>query len=292
MSSGVSDRLDAILVRKVDLRLLYFIVNCLNTIFVSILLWYCVLGDQSLKKQFLAVNQVFRVNTQHVFHIQHSITRCSYHTAADGELSRLARLGALHTITSRPSGAARRRSAAGHAASRGSLRCLQELHRSGADLVSSDPCRGFTPLHLAAVNGHTEVIRWLVSATGGFTEPRDSFYNRTPLHCAVVMGQEDSVRCLVELGADVAALDACFSTPLSLALRPTNEEGSVRELDASARKTWEGGAALLARKARIAVYLEQECKAPGVSVAQRIADLCEKADPEQLEKVLHESRCV
>lgn len=179
------------------------------------------------------------------------LCQIAYHNAAPGELARLVAKGARLALTSRPAGAARRRPAIGHAAAGGHLRCVQELHAAGADLTAPDPARGFTPLHLAAINGHVEVIKWVVEATAGATELREAFFGRTPLHCAVAVGDEAAVRCLVELGADLSALDDGFSTPLALALRPTNEEGGIREFDSPKREQWEGGAALSARKVRI-----------------------------------------
>ena len=75
--------------------------------------------------------------------------------------------------------------------------------------------KGLTPLHLAATNGHHEVIRVLVKDLGADVDSKDKDA-LTPLHCAAERGCHEAVRVLgVELGANVT-FSSC-RTPLHLA---------------------------------------------------------------------------
>ena len=64
--------------------------------------------------------------------------------------------------------------------------------------------RGQTLLHLAAVQGHTEVLQLLLSHTGLDINSRDAA-NFTPLQRAVSVGRMESVKVLLFWGADVSA---------------------------------------------------------------------------------------
>ena len=89
-------------------------------------------------------------------------------------------------------------------------RALIEL---GAD-VNAD--FGAKPLHWAAMNGHTEIARALIEL-GGADVNADNF-GSTPLHEAARYGHTETVRALIELGADVKADNFGF-TPLHEATR-------------------------------------------------------------------------
>ena len=66
------------------------------------------------------------------------------------------------------------------------------------------PDRGETLLHLAAVQGHTEVLQLLLSQTSLDINSRDAA-NFTPLQRAVSVGRMESVKVLLLWGADVSA---------------------------------------------------------------------------------------
>lgn len=65
--------------------------------------------------------------------------------------------------------------------------------------------RGETSLHRAAANGHSDVVRLLVSR-GSNPNARDRT-GKTPLHIAAANGRGETARALIALGADPAALD-------------------------------------------------------------------------------------
>ena len=71
---------------------------------------------------------------------------------------------------------------------------------------------GCTPLHLAAIHGHAEVIKILLR------EPSHQHVNSTwPLHQAAFGGHVEAVKVLLEAGDDVNAQDAIQQTPLHYA---------------------------------------------------------------------------
>ena len=65
------------------------------------------------------------------------------------------------------------------AARKGDLASVKELCAKGATIEAKTPY-GQTPLYLAAMNGHDEVVRFLIEK-GAKTELKDSFYNASIL---------------------------------------------------------------------------------------------------------------
>ncbi|KAJ3101198.1 Ankyrin repeat and FYVE domain-containing protein 1 [Phlyctochytrium bullatum] len=88
-----------------------------------------------------------------------------------------------------------------------------------------DDCKGFVPVHSAAMSGHETTLRKtleVMSAVGDgmrkkLLEMKSGEHERTPLHLAAWNGNLDCVRMLLEHGADVEAVDRSGATPLVLA---------------------------------------------------------------------------
>ena len=79
-----------------------------------------------------------------------------------------------------------------------------------------------TPLHIASLSGHEEVVRVLLDCDADVAcEDED---RRTPLHLASKEGHLQVVRILLERGAPTTARDKDGSRPLHLALQARHEE--------------------------------------------------------------------
>lgn len=102
------------------------------------------------------------------------------------------------------------------AASAGHVACLSRLLERGAALEPGDAPGGTTLLHLAARNGHVEMLRYLLHERR--LEPFVTDAVRwTPLHLAASLDQAAAIRVLVEAGADLEAKLDDGWTPLHLA---------------------------------------------------------------------------
>ena len=74
-----------------------------------------------------------------------------------------------------------------------------------------------TPLHLAALAGHTEICKILIAK--GANVHAVNANKRTPLHFATMMAQEDAALLLYKNGADATALDQNHITSLDYTAR-------------------------------------------------------------------------
>lgn len=79
------------------------------------------------------------------------------------------------------------------AAKAGDIDTATTAIEDGADVHACDHY-GYTPLHLAAMNGHAGIARLLI-ARGAYVNATDDG-RRTPLHLAVANGQDEIVAML------------------------------------------------------------------------------------------------
>ncbi|XP_019646157.1 PREDICTED: kinase D-interacting substrate of 220 kDa-like [Branchiostoma belcheri] len=92
-----------------------------------------------------------------------------------------------------------------HASINGDVDIARLLLRQGASVSKRTKQISCGPLHAAAGNGHTEVVKLLVHH-GATLAVRDA-YQRTPLMVAIMYKQVDTGRQLIELGARVDLTD-------------------------------------------------------------------------------------
>ncbi len=84
---------------------------------------------------------------------------------------------------------------------------------------------GYTPLHLAAYEGHAKIIDMLAAKKADLNRGEKS-KKRTPLHLAASYGRTEAVRSLIKAGADINAKDKLNNTALRLA----SEKAIIAEL--------------------------------------------------------------
>ena len=104
------------------------------------------------------------------------------------------------------------------AAEHGWLDEVKELLQSRADLESRSQLgfdRKRTPLHLAALYGQIDVVRFLLEKSAKI-EATDAD-EKTPLHLAVVGARKDVVQVLLQKNAEIEAKSSSGQTPLFLA---------------------------------------------------------------------------
>jgi ankyrin repeat protein len=103
----------------------------------------------------------------------------------------------------------------------GHTEIVKLLLRNKADVNAKDK-EGETPLLAALVNGHSDIGELLVNK-GAKVDIKDK-NGWTPLHFAASLGNEDLVRLLVEKGLDSKAKTSEGKTPLDLAIASKHKE--------------------------------------------------------------------
>lgn len=106
------------------------------------------------------------------------------------------------------------------AAENGHEEIVRNLVYAGFDINAKNSFL-YTPLHSAAQNGHTEVVRFLLAA--GCDKDAKEYCSKTPLHYAVENGKEAVIRELLAAGCNKEARDNSNTTPLHYAAWKGNE---------------------------------------------------------------------
>lgn len=111
------------------------------------------------------------------------------------------------------------------------VRCsaTERLVARARHLVDTKKEDGFAALHLAALNGHREVVAILLSQNGGRAKVDLCNKRRqTPLHLATSQGHWSIVELLVHAGADIGSADEDGDTVLHIAIaKSPNQQTAV-----------------------------------------------------------------
>lgn len=101
------------------------------------------------------------------------------------------------------------------------LTCAEALVTAGADVSAFGRKYGalwLAPIHLAAEDGHAEMIKFLLDHGADVNTPTEGANRITPLHMAAAKGQVTAVETLIAAGADINAGDLAGKTPLTWAV--------------------------------------------------------------------------
>ena len=83
----------------------------------------------------------------------------------------------------------------------------------GANIQAKNAC-GYTPLHLAATNGHVVAMKTLLQPSADIHAKADR--GATPLHASANYGHVEAVKTLLQLGAQLGARTVQGETPLDI----------------------------------------------------------------------------
>mmetsp|Transcript_324 Transcript_324/g.817 ORF Transcript_324/g.817 Transcript_324/m.817 type:complete len:236 (-) Transcript_324:33-740(-) len=97
----------------------------------------------------------------------------------------------------------------------GAIGMMHSLIESGANLSYAEKEDGLTGLHYSALNGHCEIVKFLIEKGCDVNCTDD--YDRTPMHWAAYNGQVEAGKILLEAGAHVMAKTKGGTTPYGMA---------------------------------------------------------------------------
>ncbi|KAJ1330068.1 hypothetical protein BSLG_009769 [Batrachochytrium salamandrivorans] len=98
---------------------------------------------------------------------------------------------------------------------RGDLSTCTSLLRAGIDVNLADHA-GYTALHEACLDGHTEIVQRMLDYGAGIDSPGGT-EGDTPLHDAISNGHVDVVDVLLRHGASIVSVNTALQTPMVLA---------------------------------------------------------------------------
>ena len=112
------------------------------------------------------------------------------------------------------------------ASEKGDLATVHAIINSNADsdiVNTTISFFGVSPLHLAAENGHLQVVDLLISKNANFNE-KEKDTGLTPLHLAAKEGHLKIAEVLLAKGTEVNAKSSDDKTPLNLANRNDHKD--------------------------------------------------------------------
>lgn len=111
-----------------------------------------------------------------------------------------------------------------HAAVRsGNLTAVIHLTENQNNIATFDS-RGWTPLHIAAARGETEILEYLLKQKPNIEVSGRELDSYAPLSLAAEYGKVESIRLLLRYGADINARDHRDYTPIMVAAKATQSE--------------------------------------------------------------------
>ena len=110
----------------------------------------------------------------------------------------------------------------------GYLKVVKELIECNTDVNVLDEY-GYTPLHLAAYQGHSEIVILLL-ANGSEIDIKSGMYGETPLMIAASCGRKEIVKILIEFGADITLVSEKDRNRNSLHLAAIKGQDEIVEL--------------------------------------------------------------
>lgn len=108
------------------------------------------------------------------------------------------------------------------AALEGDLDAIRAIVEADASQLTAQDVRNDTAIHIATINGHTELVRYLLEA-GTPVDIGDN-ENTSPLGCAAIYGHREIAELLLDHGADVNLPDDNGNTPLRWAVYNVQSE--------------------------------------------------------------------
>lgn len=107
----------------------------------------------------------------------------------------------------------------------GEIDAVQGLLKSGGrNLVATGDDNGQTALHMAAANGHAEIVTLLCSFLLKHDINASNAQGNTALHWASMSAHGDCVKVLLEHGADARKVNAAGKSSITLAFESESNE--------------------------------------------------------------------
>ncbi|KAJ3371903.1 hypothetical protein GGF31_002563 [Allomyces arbusculus] len=103
-------------------------------------------------------------------------------------------------------------------------------HVSAAALLAQPVAGGNTPLHMAAANGHKDIVEYLLQHIAGVSVNAQNEQGNTPMHWCAVNGHDEIAKLLIAAAADLTLVNHAGRTALYEAQAAQHEKVAVELL--------------------------------------------------------------
>ncbi|XP_041377260.1 E3 ubiquitin-protein ligase MIB2-like [Gigantopelta aegis] len=128
------------------------------------------------------------------------------------------------------------------------VRIVEKILQRNKSIIDSKKEDGFTALHLAAINDHTDIARVLIKQGASVNSKANK--GSTPLHLACVECYIEPIQVLISAGANVNAIDNHGDTPLHVTMMQNQGTDMLKALLGQLGQSTD-------KRAQIATYLLQ-----------------------------------